>query len=200
MEKKPSSMGLDGKFAVYCCDRHRHDERVSGEARRSAAAAGCTATTARRPTSLANVKGSGENDEEYRKEPLVSASRVLDPPGPLQVERLPDGRRKLLSPLHVDLCDQKHPFVVHVPKDFVTDFSSMPGIARVFIRWSRVDIAGVVHDCLYRKGVTAVHQGRQKDGRPRLARGRRIRPAPSERAEGGGGLQGPEMVREGIVS
>ena len=38
---------------------------------------------------------------------------------------------------------------VRVPAGFLTDFGSVPAPARIFIKWSKVDIAGVVHDFLY---------------------------------------------------
>jgi len=38
-----------------------------------------------------------------------------------------------------------------IPKGTVTDFSSIPWFGRILVRWSRVDIAGVVHDYLYRE-------------------------------------------------
>ena len=67
---------------------------------------------------------------------------VLDPPGPLQVERLPDGRRKLLRELSCKVEDR----TITVPEGFKTDFSSDPiGL----LDWSKVDVAGVVHDYLY---------------------------------------------------
>lgn len=40
--------------------------------------------------------------------------------------------------------------VVTVPAGFVTDYSSIPFGFRWIMRWNRVDVAGVVHDCLYR--------------------------------------------------
>lgn len=76
----------------------------------------------------------------------MADSRVKDPPGPLQTERLPGGNRKLLRRLVVQLDDDT---ILTVPKGFETDFSSIPRFARSFIDWSRVDIAGVVHDFLY---------------------------------------------------
>ena len=68
-------------------------------------------------------------------------ARLLDPPGPLQVERLANGRRKLLRDLCVLIDDE----LFKVPHGFVTDFSSWP-------RWlpgprfERVDVAGCLHD------------------------------------------------------
>ena len=84
----------------------------------------------------------------------MAATKVLDPPGPLQTERLPNGNRVLIRGLLVKLDDDTE---ITVPKGFVTDFSSVPGLARSFLRWSRVDIAGVVHDFLYwcpQKGIS----------------------------------------------
>jgi len=82
---------------------------------------------------------------------LLMVTRVLNPHGPLQVERRPDGRRELLRPLRVRAghCG----CVVEVPPGFVTDYSSIPWLARPLVHWSKVDVAGVVHDCLYRQGV-----------------------------------------------
>ena len=67
---------------------------------------------------------------------------------PLQTERLKTGRRMLLRDLIVcaDGTDWE------IPKDTETDFSSIPSIGRAIIKWSRVDIAGVVHDWLYAEG------------------------------------------------
>ena len=66
--------------------------------------------------------------------------------GRLQTERLSDGRRVLLRDLKVSLPGYPQ---VCVPKGFITDFSSIPFFFRPFLQWSRVDIAGVVHDYLY---------------------------------------------------
>ena len=76
---------------------------------------------------------------------MPSPSKVQEP-GPLQTERLPNGDRKLLRNLVVKLDDG---VTYTVPAGSITDFSSIPWLARPFIRWSRVDIAGVVHDYLY---------------------------------------------------
>lgn len=40
--------------------------------------------------------------------------------------------------------------LILVPKGFDTDFSSYPWAARLIVRFDRVDVAGVVHDYLYR--------------------------------------------------
>ena len=64
--------------------------------------------------------------------------------GPLQVERLDDGRRRLLRELRYEVHGADDPIIV--PKGFETDFSSDPiGL----LDWSKVDVAGVVHDYLY---------------------------------------------------
>ena len=73
-------------------------------------------------------------------------TKVQSPPGPLQTERLPDGRRFLLRNLVVKLDDGTK---ITVPAGFETDFSSLPWRTRWAIHWTRVDVAGVVHDFLY---------------------------------------------------
>ncbi|WP_298864356.1 DUF1353 domain-containing protein [uncultured Gimesia sp.] len=65
--------------------------------------------------------------------------------GLLQTERQPDGDRKLLRKLTVNVHDK----TISVPENFITDFSSIPWFGRFLVRWSKVDIAGVVHDRLY---------------------------------------------------
>ena len=74
----------------------------------------------------------------------------------LQTKRLPNGKRKLLCDLEVrvkntdiGLATGKDKFVIR--KNFVTDFSSIPTLLQWTVRWSTVDIAGVVHDWLYHK-------------------------------------------------
>ena len=76
----------------------------------------------------------------------MAKTKVQDPPGPLRTERLPSGMRKLIRKLVVELEDGTR---FTVPDGFETDFSSIPALARCFIDWSKVDIAGVVHDFLY---------------------------------------------------
>ena len=101
---------------------------------------------------------------------------VLDPPGPLQVERMPDGRRRLVRDLCLKLGKEK----MLIRKDFKTDYSHWPryptyllGIALIGMllcgvptiycvvatvlmlasiapRFSKTDIAGVVHDFIWR--------------------------------------------------
>jgi len=80
----------------------------------------------------------------------------LLPPGPLQVERLPDGRRRLLRELKIQVGDD----VIKVPANFVTDFSSWPR-ALPGPDFSKIDVAGVVHDALFRWG----RIGESKDSR-----------------------------------
>ena len=69
--------------------------------------------------------------------------------GPLWTERCPDGKRLLLRPLVVK---PKNYGKITVPAGFITDFSSFPWGTRWVARWSKADIAGVVHDWLYVKG------------------------------------------------
>lgn len=68
--------------------------------------------------------------------------------GMLRTERLEDGRRRLLRDLVVQV-DGQH---LTVPGDTRTDYSSIPWFGRAVVRWSKVDIAGVVHDWLYQTG------------------------------------------------
>ena len=75
-------------------------------------------------------------------------SRSLVVGGALQTERRPDGKRKLLRELQVRIGGQR----ITVPCEFVTDFSSIPTLLHWVVRWSRVDVAGVVHDFLYARG------------------------------------------------
>ncbi len=63
----------------------------------------------------------------------------------LQTERQPDGTRILLRELSVEVEGT----VIRVPAGTETDFSTIPWYGRILVRWSRVDIAGVVHDYLY---------------------------------------------------
>jgi hypothetical protein len=69
----------------------------------------------------------------------------------LQTERLGNGHRKLLRTLTVKI-DQEY---ITIPKNTKTDYSSIPWYGRVLVRWSKVDIAGVVHDWLYAEGKLA---------------------------------------------
>ncbi|MEM1108584.1 MAG: DUF1353 domain-containing protein [Planctomycetota bacterium] len=69
--------------------------------------------------------------------------------GPLQTERLRNGRRKLLRTFCVAVDGRQ----ILVPAETDTDFSSIPSYARFLVRWSKVDLAGVVHDYLYQVGL-----------------------------------------------
>lgn len=66
---------------------------------------------------------------------------------PLRTEKLPGGKRKLLREFEVTFEGEE----ITVPKGFVTDYSSIPWFGRWLVRWSTVDVAGVVHDYLYRE-------------------------------------------------
>ena len=67
---------------------------------------------------------------------------------PLQTERLGNGHRKLLRTLTIKVDEQ----YISVPENTQTDYSSIPWFGRMLVRWSKVDIAGVVHDWLYARG------------------------------------------------
>jgi hypothetical protein len=77
----------------------------------------------------------------------------------LRTERLASGKRELLAELRRQSCGAS----VVVPKGFRTDFSSIPFWARFVVRWSRVDVAGVVHDWCYHLGL------RDESGKPSRA-------------------------------
>lgn len=68
--------------------------------------------------------------------------------GPLQTERLANGRRRLLRDLEVEIGGE----AITVPAGTETDYSSIPWFGRSLVRWSKVDVAGVVHDWLYQSG------------------------------------------------
>jgi len=67
---------------------------------------------------------------------------------PLQTERLANGRRRLLRDLIVEVQGERYT----VPAGTETDFSTIPWFGRAFVHWSKVDVAGVVHDWLYQSG------------------------------------------------
>ena len=90
------------------------------------------------------------------------ASRIINKP--LQTERVVGclGEKKkalrvLISPLTVDMRDTGLGKAIRkdeitIEEGFVTDYSSIPTILSWVMRWSKVDLAGVVHDWLYRDG------------------------------------------------
>ena len=67
---------------------------------------------------------------------------------PLETIRMPDGRRMLVRDLKVRVKGT----TITVPQGFTSDFSSIPWFMSWLVHWSRVDIAGVVHDWLYQHG------------------------------------------------
>ena len=74
---------------------------------------------------------------------------------PLRTERLSDGTRKLCDSLEVEVPSihrDDPPESIIVAAEFVTDFSSIPTMFQWVVRWSKVDVAGVVHDWLYAQG------------------------------------------------
>ena len=78
---------------------------------------------------------------------MANSSRLLGQP--LMTERLPSGDRRILRQLRVRVGQGTASESVEIPESFVTDFSSIPWFARFLVDWSKVDIAGVVHDYLY---------------------------------------------------
>ena len=74
---------------------------------------------------------------------------------PLRTERLSTGRRKLLCDLIVEIPSDPsgtEPEKITVSSGFDTDFSSLPTFLQWVVHWSKVDVAGVVHDWLYANG------------------------------------------------
>ena len=69
----------------------------------------------------------------------------------MQTERREDGKRFLLRDLNLEIEGDP----IRIPADTVTDFSSIPWYGRILVRWSKVDIAGVVHDWYYQTGDTS---------------------------------------------
>lgn len=67
----------------------------------------------------------------------------------LRTERLPNGKRELLANLNREALGVE----IEVPTGFPTDFSSIPSFARFVVRWSKIDVAGVVHDWCYHVGL-----------------------------------------------
>ena len=67
----------------------------------------------------------------------------------LRTERQNDGTRVLLRDLKMSVESD----VISIPEGTVTDFSTIPWYGRILVRWSRVDIAGVVHDFLYHEQI-----------------------------------------------
>ena len=77
-------------------------------------------------------------------------SRVLS--RPLQVERVAQRfGRQLTRALVVQDLTGDYKTRITVPIGFRTDYSSIPAPCRSIVHWSKVDIAGVVHDHLYRE-------------------------------------------------
>ncbi len=74
----------------------------------------------------------------------------------LQTERMSDGRRRLLRELVVEVDG----LLITVPAGTLTDFSTIPWFGRALVRWSKVDIAGVVHDWIYQTEFTSRAGGR----------------------------------------
>lgn len=78
----------------------------------------------------------------------MSEVKILKP-GPLWVERLHDGRRKLLRDFSIELCEGEACEIILIPGGFTTDYSSWPRCLPG-PNYSRIDIAGIVHDYCFR--------------------------------------------------
>lgn len=66
---------------------------------------------------------------------------------PLSVSKDDSSGRRVLNRDFKIIVDGE---MIVVPKGFDTDYSSYPWITRSIVRFDRVDVAGVVHDYLYR--------------------------------------------------
>ena len=100
----------------------------------------------------------------------------------LRTVRLPCGCRQLCAPLKVTVAGVS----ICIPSRFVTDFSSIP---LGFIKWSKVDIAGVVHDWLYSMSVDGFDRCRADDVWCQLAGSGRHHANPLQRLFGWWGLR-----------
>jgi hypothetical protein len=95
----------------------------------------------------------GQQEEERMD--LQTTPGALDTPDtndtkdPLKTQRLPNGKRELLAKLRRNPCGRN----ITVEKGFDTDYSTIPIFGRWIVHWSKVDVAGVVHDWCYRKAV-----------------------------------------------
>lgn len=77
---------------------------------------------------------------------MSSHAKLVSPP--LRTDRLASGRRRLVRDFVIKVEGRE--FTVW--KGTTSDFSSIPNFARWLVRWSKVDLAGVVHDALYHDG------------------------------------------------
>ncbi|MGK0300757.1 MAG: hypothetical protein ACI89X_001631 [Planctomycetota bacterium] len=85
-------------------------------------------------------------------------AKVLSPP--LRTDRIRSGRRRLVRDFVVEIEDCKFTILELT----TSDFSSIPNFARWLVRWSKVDLAGVVHDALYHDG-GPLTRGQAEDAR-----------------------------------
>ena len=73
----------------------------------------------------------------------------------LRLERCSDGKRQLLQDFRVTVMVGKdEQREITVPAGFKTDFSSIPSALQWTMHWTKVDVAGVVHDWLYANAQT----------------------------------------------
>lgn len=77
---------------------------------------------------------------------MKTKSTLSNPP--MQTERMPNGDRKLLKELIFEIEGKQY----RIEKGYITDYSTIPFFGRFVVRWSKVDLAGVLHDWLYEKG------------------------------------------------
>lgn len=68
----------------------------------------------------------------------------------LHTKRNEDGTRDLIDWYRIVVCDELY----EIWPTFNTDFSSVPQAFAWIVRWSKIDLAGLVHDFLYRQQFT----------------------------------------------
>lgn len=70
---------------------------------------------------------------------------------PLIVQPLPDGKRwKLIEPFRYRIGNRYSDNIITIPKEFITDFASIPRIFWTIIPpWGKYGKAAVLHDFLY---------------------------------------------------
>ncbi len=127
---------------------------------RALAAATAAAQTRSNPVCELTLSNPWKRDRRRRMQrreamsgaiPGPSSSSRVDETTPLVVQRLNNGRRLLQGNLKVNIAKTgvSRKVWLQVPKGFDTDYSSLSWFGRPVVHWSKVDVAGVVHDYLY---------------------------------------------------
>lgn len=64
----------------------------------------------------------------------------------VDIRRMTGGRRRLLAPLRFEYRGKEY----EIPEGFTTDYSSWPKWLPWGPRWDRIDLAGIIHDWLWK--------------------------------------------------